>query len=127
MFEFISKFFQSLAKPKLTDTVSVNDEELVRTVSDGTVQRVLWRDIQTVTIVTTDQGPWLDDVFFVFAAKDSGVVIAQEWDSRVGLFDFMSKKLKGLDYESMIRAMGSTDNASFPIWACAKPGNEIIQ
>ncbi len=127
MFDFISEFFKSLAKPKLTEKLFANEEELMREISDGTIERVLWKDLQKVTIVTTDQGPWLEDVFFIFESKDAGVVVAQEWEQKLGLLDLMKKKLDGIDYEQMIAAMGCTDNARFPIWDATTSGKPVSE
>lgn len=122
MFNFIGEFLKSLAKPRLTDTVSANDEELVREISDGTIERVRWDALKTVVIVTTDQGPWLEDVFFVFESEDAGVVISQEWSVKLNLLDLMERKLEGLDNEQLIAAMGCTDNARFTIWDVSNTG-----
>lgn len=119
MLEFVGEFFKSLAKPKPTENIFANEDEIVREISDGTIERVCWKDLRKVTIVTTDGGPWLEDVFFVFESHDTGVVIAQEWEQKLGLLDLMKKKLSGIDYEQMIAAMGCTDNARFPIWDAA--------
>lgn len=125
MFNFISEFLKSLAKPRLTENVKVNNEELIREISDGTIERVRWEDLKSVTIVTTDQGPFLEDVFFVFETKDAGVVISQEWSVKLKLLDLMDKKLEGVDNEQFIAAMGCTDNARFTIWDASNSGRLV--
>lgn len=125
MFNFISEFLKSLAKPRLTENVKVNNEELIREISDGTIERVRWEDLKSVTIVTTDQGPFLEDVFFVFETKDAGVVISQEWSVKLKLLDLMEKKLEGVDNEQFIAAMGCTDNARFTIWDASNSGRLV--
>lgn len=125
MFNFISEFLKSLAKPRLTENVKVNNEELIREISDGTIERVRWEDLKSVTIVTTDQGPFLEDVFFVFETKDAGVVISQEWSVKLKLLDLMETKLEGVDNEQFIAAMGCTDNARFTIWDASNSGRLV--
>ncbi len=125
MFNFIGEFLKSLAKPRLTENVKVNNEELIREISDGTIERVRWEDLKSVTIVTTDQGPFLEDVFFVFETKDAGVVISQEWSVKLKLLDLMEKKLEGVDNEQFIAAMGCTDNARFTIWDASNSGRLV--
>lgn len=125
MFNFISEFLKSLAKPRLTENVKVNNEELIREISDGTIERVRWEDLKSVTIVTTDQGPFLEDVFFVFETKDAGVVISQEWSVKLKLLDHIEKKLEGVDNEQFIAAMGCTDNARFTIWDASNSGRLV--
>jgi hypothetical protein len=122
MFEFLGDTIKSLAKPRLTENILINDEELARELSDGTVERVRWQDLTRVTIVTTDQGPWFEDVFFVFEADSAGIVISHEWVERVKIFDWLKKKLSGVDFGQVIQAMACTDNATFLLWDAGKPG-----
>jgi len=51
------------------DDVSIRCRRPVRL-----VEAVQWLDLQAVIIMTTDQGPLLDDVFWVLVGKNSGCV-----------------------------------------------------
>jgi len=56
------------------------DERGVRRLVDGrVVEQVAWDDLVGVDIVTIDQGPSVEDVFFVLHGKDGkGAVVPQE-------------------------------------------------
>ncbi|MDR6266465.1 hypothetical protein [Roseobacter sp. N2S] len=73
-------------------------------------------DLTRLEIVTTDKGPLQDDVFWVLThlggAPLSIPASAQGSDL---LFDAFAP-LKGIDFETAVRAMGSTQNARFLIW-----------
>jgi len=73
-----------------------------------------------IAIVTTDEGPWSEDVFWLFiGANGSGCAVP---GGAVGdaVFDRL-KRLPGVDYEAVIIAMGSADNASFEVWKRPAP------
>jgi hypothetical protein len=74
--------------------------------------------LSAVVIKTTDQGPFLEDVFFILIGKDqqSGCVVTQGAAGESELFNALQTRLPGIDNEKVIEAMSSTDNHSFLIW-----------
>lgn len=91
------------------------DEDGIRRDIGSIHERVRWADLQEIVIMTTDAGPHVDDVFWLFTASDgSGCAVPGE---AVGdkLFEQLSR-LVGVDYKAIIDAMGSVDNASFKVW-----------
>jgi hypothetical protein len=82
---------------------------------DGSTESVEWDDLHAVEIMTTDQGPFVDDVFFVLHGTHTGCVVPQEADGSNELFQRL-QQLPGFDNKSVIEAMGSTDNARFLCW-----------
>lgn len=74
-------------------------------------------DLARVTIVTSDQGPFLEDVHWLLEENGGNtVLIPNSAEGAAQLFDALSP-LKGVDFEAAIRAMASTTNDSFVIWA----------
>lgn len=74
-------------------------------------------DLARVTILTNDQGPMREDVHWLLEENGgSKLLIPNSAEGAVQLFDALSP-LKGVDFEAAIRAMGSTVNDSFVIWA----------
>lgn len=116
MLSKIKHFFETLLKPPLRDEILVSDKEVVRRISDGTIERVSWDDLRKVRIVTTDQGPYLEDVFFILEGSKDGVVITQEWATKLSLVDKL-QELPAFDNQAFIAAMGCTDNNSFLVWS----------
>jgi hypothetical protein len=81
------------------------------------VEKVRRDDLQEVTILTTDHGPFVEDVFFLLIGPDekSGCVIPQEAQGSEQLLTRL-QKLPGFDDEAVCKAMISTSNAKFLCW-----------
>ena len=73
----------------------------------------------SVDIATTNEGPWVDDVFWLLSAGDHGCVVPSEAE---GMGELLTRlgELPGFDDEAVIRAMGCTDNEFFPVWSREK-------
>jgi len=96
------------------------DEDMISVIhEDGTRESVKWSELSAVVIKTTDQGPLVEDVFFILIGKDhqSGCVVPQGAIGEKELFSALQDRLPGFDNEKVIEAMSSTDNHSFLIWS----------
>lgn len=71
--------------------------------------------INEIAVVTTDEGPFVDDVFLVLSGGDKEIKIPQEAENFEALFDVF-KKFEGFNFEAFIEAMSSTENAKFVCW-----------
>jgi hypothetical protein len=93
------------------------DEQGGRRLVDGAVvEQVAWDDLIGVDIVTTDQGPAMEDVFFVLHGSDGkGAVVPQEIAVAEKLLDRL-QTLPGFDNGKVIDAMGCSENARFVCW-----------
>jgi hypothetical protein len=89
-----SKRKNSLNESVLFDTIGVT-----RTMPDGRTESILWDELQEVNIVTTDEGPAVDDVFWVLSGNGKGCAVPS-----------------GFNNAAVIQAMGSTQNAKFVCW-----------
>ncbi len=97
-------------------TITVDDAGVRRTLSDGKVQAVTWEDLMEVSIVTTSDGPFAEDVFFVLVGRnDTGCVIPHGAPESEVLMQKLGH-LPGFDYEPAIRAMSSAVDAKFVCW-----------
>jgi hypothetical protein len=74
-------------------------------------------DLEEVGIVTTDEGPFKEDVFFLLLAADrkSGCVVPQSCDGAKELLERL-QKLSDFDNQAVIDAMCSMSNARFLCW-----------
>lgn len=73
-------------------------------------------DLTKLEIMTTDQGPYTQDVFWVFWLQDqSTVMIPNNAQGSEKIFDAIDG-LPGVSFHKVIAAMGSTENARFTIW-----------
>lgn len=98
------------------ETVQVDDAGVLRV--DGSIrEQIAWPDVTEIRIVTTDQGPYAEDVFFVLVGLDNrGCVVPHDAADRTGLYEELKKRFVGLNDDLVIRAMGSTSNGLFVIW-----------
>ena len=94
----------------------VDDRGVQRLVDCRIVEQVAWDDLEGVDIITTDEGPRREDVFFVLHGKDgNGVVVPQETAVPKKLLERL-QDLPGFDNEKVIQAMGCSENARFTCW-----------
>lgn len=99
-----------------TEQLTIDDVGITRTAADLREQ-VAWVAIARVRIVPTDQGPWLEDVFFIVESKQGqGCTIAHELALRSGLLEGLQSRLKGFNNAAVIEAMGSSENRVFTVW-----------
>jgi hypothetical protein len=106
-----------LRRKRKPDRVSVTPEVVTRFRPDGVREAVRWDDLAEVGIVTTDEGPWSEDVFWLLIGSDgrSGCAVPQGADGANELLVAL-QKLPGFDNQAVIEAMGSTSNAKFLCW-----------
>ena len=105
-----------LEAPRRRDVPGVEiDDQGVRRALSGRIEAVLWKDLVEIRIVTTDEGPFVDDVWWLFTSSSgAGCAISSlAVDDR--LFDRL-KRISGVNYDAVISAMGSCENATFLVW-----------
>ena len=112
----IFNFFRK-RKVRPLDRVSFTDDAVTRIRPDGIQEMIRWDEIYEISIVTTDEGPWMEDVFFLLTAQDgkSGCAVPQLSEGSQQLLERL-QKLPGFDNEAVVQAMGSTLNARFVCW-----------
>ena len=83
---FVSGFIthRLLPPPNLSDLVAeeqivveFNDDEVSCTRPDGYTERICWDELDRVEVITTDEGPWSCDVYYVLHGTSSGCVVPQ--------------------------------------------------
>jgi hypothetical protein len=93
------------------------DSELVRFHHpDGEIQQIRWDELDEVGIVTTDEGPFVEDVFFMLLSNDQkGCAIPQGAEGNEALLSRL-QMLPNFDNGALIDAMGCTSNQNFRLW-----------
>ena len=99
----------------MAPSLSVNDTGIIHDLGNGSVDEVRWDDLRRVEILTTDEGPFLEDFFWVLHGSAGGVVLDASDVERFGLLSRL-QQLPGFDNEAVIRASCSTENARFLCW-----------
>jgi hypothetical protein len=84
----------------------------------GETRAIAWDELTLVGIKTTDEGPFVADVFWGLHGPDGKpqVVYPQGATGEEGLLAEMQRRLVDFDNRQLIEAMGSTRNAFFVIW-----------
>ena len=82
---------------------------------DGRTEEIRWDDLREVGIITTDAGPYVDDVFWVLLGDEGGCVVPSEAEGSAELLKRL-QELPGFDDGAVIRAMVCTDNERFVVW-----------
>ena len=95
------------------------DDLGVRRLRDGEVfEQVRWAELTAVDVLTTSDGPWNEDLFFVLKGRDdTGVVVA----SGLAPEGFVARlgQLEGFDNRLVVEAAGTTTEARFHCWPTA--------
>jgi hypothetical protein len=84
----------------------------------GREETIAWSDLASVTVLTTDHGPFEIDLFWVFRDRNGhrGPVVPMGAAGEHELLKAMQSRLHGFDNMAVVEAMGATSNASFVIW-----------
>jgi hypothetical protein len=94
---------------------------------DDEAASVRWADLEAVWVITTDRGPWEDDVFFVLKGTERECTVSNEALGMPGLIERLTQ-LPGFDEEAYFEAMCCTDRERFLIWrrqdGTLTPGDE---
>jgi predicted metal-dependent HD superfamily phosphohydrolase len=86
--------------------------------SDG--PSIRWDELRAVGIHTTEDGPWLEDVFWWFLSED-GLLEIPNGAVEGEVFEAITHGIPGLDLRKLILAMGSTDERVFGLWHAEPP------
>lgn len=109
---------QSKTEPPLPPYGRVvwNGEEITYHRENGTIESLQRESIRAVRILTTPDGPFLPDVFWVFQTKEGdSMKIPSEAEGMAALTEELLE-LPGFVSHSFIEAMASTDYAIFAVW-----------
>ena len=109
-------------EPESRFSVRLSDSEVVCERPDGKVERVGWADLEKVEVVTTGDGPFAPDVFWVLhGAGGGGCTVPQGATGERKLLERL-QSLSGFDNSAVIEAMGSTSDRRFLCWQKAASG-----
>jgi hypothetical protein len=84
---------------------------------DASGEAVAWADLIGVEILTTDEGPYNEDLFWLLeGAGGKGVAVSGGLAQESGLLSALQVRLPGFDNDAVIRAAGSIEAARFTAW-----------
>lgn len=104
----------------LNENISVFNHFLIheKNKEDKTVYDV--DGLEKISLFTTDQGPIIDDVALALFFGETILVLQSEHGNYQEIYDFIGGLFE-FNYENVIKAMCSTENAEFILW---KKGND---
>lgn len=91
---------------------------------DGQTVVIPWDDVTAVRLRTSDEGPLVEDVFWLIDRRDGMPTISIP-NGATGVADLVTmvgSVLEGFDHDAIVAAMASTENADFTAWL--RPGAE---
>lgn len=96
-------------------TVVFDEQSVTCTRPSGLVETVTWEKLQTVMLLTTDDGPAACDSFWVLEGGDSGCVVPSD---AVGMDRLLIRlqQLPAFQNDAVISAMGCTENRQWLCW-----------
>lgn len=103
---------------KVATAIAVDEQGLKAIADEGELVAVAWDEVLKIGILTTDQGPFEDDLLWMFFYRDQDHVLAvpaSALDAAPDFFDHL-KRFPGLDYDKITEASSSTDFAKFVLW-----------
>ena len=117
----------------LVDEVEVGDLGVTRRfgprLGKKREERVLWDELVRIEILTTDEGPYTEDFFFLLVGRDGGgVAVSNELAVKHGLVAVLQRRFSGIDNKAIIEASGSTQVRRFLVWRKQDhpvPGSEV--
>jgi len=125
MFDRIKKIFSKKQKPapseqnlNTTNLKVIIDQEGVRvTRLNGKVEEIKWDDIGEISIITTSDGPFMDDVFLCLSSVGgrTGCAIPSTADGYNEVYDLVSK-FEGFNFQKYIDSMSCAIDAKFVLW-----------
>lgn len=98
-------------------TVAFTDTTITAKYGNGETRSVAWASLTKIGITTTDEGPFVQDVFWgLHSGEEVAVAYPQDANGGQELLRAMQERLTDFDNRSVIEAMGSTSNAKFTVW-----------
>jgi hypothetical protein len=99
--------------------VLIGDQEVKLILPDDREFKVAWNELSLVAIETNNQGPFVEDVFWVLATKEYSLRIPQSATGSTELLERL-QSLPNFDNGSVISAMGCAEDRFFICWDSEK-------
>ena len=94
---------------------AVDESGLSELSQNGDGRKYPWTAVKHIGILTTSDGPWCEDVFFIIKTDLGDICITHAEAQKTRLLE-QFKVLPGFNYGQVVSAMASTSEASFACW-----------
>jgi hypothetical protein len=124
MLNWLLRRFEHQHRPSVrrraTSRVRVtHDDKIIRVrLADDREEAIAWSDLGSVSVLTTDAGPYEVDLHWILIDRDGhrGPAVPMGAVGEHELLKAMQSRLHGFDNMAVVEAMSSTANASFVVW-----------
>ncbi len=95
-------------------TLILSEDEMVCEHPTRSKESIRWDKIDEIRLITTDEGPLLPDMWYVFIGESGGCSVPSEAKDFDLLWDEIKKRFDGFNYNAIIEA--GTDNDQKVLW-----------
>ncbi len=98
--------------------ITVNEREIIcEFSSQNKTDKISWDDVDTINVLTTDEGPFTSDVFILLVNSKTnlGVALPSDRDETQQVIEKILQ-FPNFDFEKWITSMGSVENCIFEVW-----------
>jgi hypothetical protein len=101
-------------------SVFFDEHGVTRRLSNGGIEQVAWKDLEELAIITTNDGPFVEDFFIVLHGRNgSGCVVPLGQAVSSHLVERL-QSLPGFDNSKLIEASSHKGNAQWICWRADK-------
>ena len=121
LFTLFSQRFKYIASSSSLEKepfIVITDEQISCSYhSQDLEEKMLWKEINHIQILTTDEGPYVCDVFIVLrnSKTNEGIILPHDREETTQVIDRILQ-FPGFDLETFVKAMGSSENKWFNVW-----------
>ncbi len=115
---------QAPPKEQETDyTVAFDDMGVRCERPDGTVERIDWEDLHTVTVEAPNQPPPVPALVWILWSEDrkSGCIFPGRATGADALIEELKRRLDGFDHRALVTAMNADEHMTYVVWQQGLP------
>jgi hypothetical protein len=103
--------------------ITIDETGVTRCLDDGSVVVLVWSELVEVALVTVDQGPFAEDLFFVLGDVRGNRCLLP--GAKAAALLPRLQRLPGFDNKQVQRAADCIDEAHFVCWR-GRPGQAVV-
>jgi hypothetical protein len=100
--------------------VTITDETVLVSFKDEQLGSVNWKELHTIMLINTDQGPWLPDIWLTLISDNSKCMIPHGSKGFDMVYDIVSK-YESFNFDNELESMTCIANAEFLLWTNKSP------
>ncbi|MCP4219262.1 MAG: hypothetical protein GY765_31805 [bacterium] len=116
---FFSKLFgkekRTPIHPEAYYKVTITDESVSVHHPKREPESIRWNEIEEISIINTDEGPFLPDVWLILAGNDSFCSLPQGAEGWEEVYEIVSN-YEGFNFENVIKSSSCFGNEIFELW-----------